>query len=406
MSSDVLIEARGLGKFYPKKLSMRQLLRYLAPWPQNHSTADFWALRNFDFTLERGEVVGLLGRNGSGKSTFLQLVAGLLEPSEGQIRVDGTSAALLELGAGFNPEFSGRENIYLSGRIYGYSRDRIDVLLDPILSFADIGEHIDQPVKTYSSGMFARLAFAIAIQVDPDILLVDEILSVGDLGFQAKCFRRIEEIKSNGTSILFVSHDLNTMQMLCDRLILLENGEKVAEGKPKEVARIYTERISRKSMSAAAPSSMAQRRLPTPKARIDDMKLIDAAGIETEHPVVGESYSITFTLEFLEAVRGPLVNVQFKTMVGLVVADINSTMMRQRLADARPGDRYRVTFDWVCHFCPGPYRVGIGAAESTDDIPVPIVGHEAFAIEVTSDQPTYGITHIDPVLHIDIENAR
>jgi ABC-type polysaccharide/polyol phosphate transport system ATPase subunit len=404
MSSDILIEAHGLGKFYPKKLSMRQLLRYLAPWPQNHSQADFWALRNFDFTLKRGEVVGLLGRNGSGKSTFLQLVAGLLEPSQGQILVNGTSAALLELGAGFNPEFSGRENIYLSGRIYGYSRDRIDALLDPILSFADIGEHIDQPVKTYSSGMFARLAFAIAIRVEPDILLVDEILSVGDLGFQAKCFRRIEEIKAQGTSILFVSHDLNTMQMLCDRLVLLDNGQKIAEGEPREIARIYTERISRRAYDTAADIATPTNAQP-PQAIIHNTRLIDMHGQDTHHPVVGERYSIVFSVEWLTPICEPIVSVQFMTMAGLIVADVNNLMMRERLPDAATGDRYEVTFNWVCNFCPGPYRIGIGLAETTDDIPLPIAGFEAFAVEITSDRPTYGITHIEPELLIRCQSA-
>jgi ABC-type polysaccharide/polyol phosphate transport system ATPase subunit len=399
MSSDTLIRAKGLGKFYPHHLSGGRLLRYLAPWPQRANADDFWALRDFDLELKRGEVVGLVGANGSGKSTFLQLAAGLLEPSGGDIEVNGSTAALLELGAGFNPEFTGRENIYISGRVYGYSIKEIERLFQPIVDFADIGDHLDQPVKTYSSGMYARLAFSVAIQVEPEILLVDEILSVGDLGFQAKCFRRIEEMKERGMSILFVSHDLNTMQMLCDRLVLLEDGRKIIEGLPKDVARTYTERLSRKT---GTPLGNRKGRTPNQpaKAQLEDIRLVDTQDQEIQHPVVGETYWIKYRIRFLAKVIRPVVSAQFKTLVGLVVADLTSMIMRQRIDDAQAGEIMDVAFRWTCHFCPGPYRIGVGVAETTDGAPIPLCGVEALSVEIIADQPAYGITHVEPELTI------
>jgi ABC-type polysaccharide/polyol phosphate transport system ATPase subunit len=399
MSSDLLIEAQGLGKFYPSRVSYKQLLRYLAPWPQQQTKADFWALRDFDFTLRRGEVVGLIGRNGCGKSTFLQLVAGLLEPSAGHITVRGKTAALLELGAGFNPEFSGRENILLSGRVYGLTTADMADLIDPIIAFADIGDHLDQPVKTYSSGMFARLAFAVAIQVNPQILLVDEILSVGDLGFQAKCYRRIEQIKQSGASILFVSHDLNTMQMLCDRLILLEDGRKLAEGTPKEMAQAYTERLSARAMPvknsrAAAPGYQNK------GVTLLNIRLTDTHGNPAEHPVTGKTYHVHLEAEFLRAVTAPVVTMQIKTMVGLVVADISNIMLNQPLPDMKEGKHIHVCFEWTCNMCPGPYRIGVGIAETTHDVPVPLAGREALVVEVSADRPSYGIVDLTPKLMI------
>ena len=220
-SSSPVIDARGISKWYPNRLTLRRLLRYLVPAPPQPRPTDFWALRDVDFQLYPGEAVGLIGANGSGKSTLLQIIAGLMPSATGTLSVTGVPAPMLELGAGFSPEFTGLENIYLSGSIYGLSRKEMDARLDDIIAFADIGDHIKQPVKTYSSGMYARLAFAVAIEVDPDIVLIDEILSVGDATFQAKCFRRIEKMRDQGGSIVMVSHDLNAIHMFCDHAYLL-----------------------------------------------------------------------------------------------------------------------------------------------------------------------------------------
>lgn len=200
---------------------------------------EFWALRDVSFEVHKGETVGIIGRNGSGKSTLLQLICGTLTPTSGNVMTNGRIAALLELGSGFNPEFTGRENVYFNAAILGLTDAEVDERFDDIVAFADIGQFIEQPVKTYSSGMLVRLAFAVAINVDPQILVVDEALSVGDELFQRKCFARIETIKKSGATVLFVSHSASTVVQLCDRAILIEHGEQLLDGKPRYITKQY-----------------------------------------------------------------------------------------------------------------------------------------------------------------------
>jgi lipopolysaccharide transport system ATP-binding protein len=204
---------------------------------------EFWALKDISFEVKKGETVGIVGRNGSGKSTLLQLICGILSPSSGDIYTSGHIAALLELGSGFNPEFSGRENVYLNGSVLGLTHNEIDKLFRQIVDFSEIEDFIDQPVKFYSSGMMVRLAFAVQAMIEPDLLIVDEALAVGDEKFQRKCFSRIEYLKSKGTSILFVSHSGPQVVDLCDRAILLEKGECLLQAKPSEVFRVYQSMI-------------------------------------------------------------------------------------------------------------------------------------------------------------------
>lgn len=200
---------------------------------------DFWALRDVSFDIRKGETVGIIGRNGSGKSTLLQIIAGTLQPSTGTVQVRGRVAALLELGAGFNPEFTGRENVYLNGAVLGLTKQEISLRFEDIIAFADIGEFIDQPVKTYSSGMLVRLAFAVQTVVEPDVLIVDEALSVGDFFFQQKCFRRLHELRTRGTSLLFVSHDMASVRDLCQRTLYLRQGVPVHWGDTQQAITRY-----------------------------------------------------------------------------------------------------------------------------------------------------------------------
>ena len=200
---------------------------------------EFYALKEVTIDVKRGETVGIIGTNGSGKSTILKIITGVLDATEGVVTINGRISALLELGAGFNMEYTGIENIYLNGTMIGFSDEEISAKLNDILEFADIGDFVYQPVKTYSSGMFVRLAFAVAINIEPEILIVDEALSVGDVFFQAKCYRKFEEFKQMGKTILFVSHDLSSVSKYCDRVVLLNKGRKLAEGKPKEIVDIY-----------------------------------------------------------------------------------------------------------------------------------------------------------------------
>jgi len=200
---------------------------------------DFYALNNVSFEVRKGETVGIIGRNGSGKSTLLKIITGVLTPTSGGVMVNGTTAALLELGTGFNPELTGMDNIYFSGTIMGFTKEDIDNKLDAILSFADIGDFVQQPVKTYSSGMFVRLAFALAINVEPDIFIVDEALAVGDEVFQSKCYRKFSEFREKGVTILLVTHDLGSVLKYCDRVLVLENGAPYADGSPRRMVDVY-----------------------------------------------------------------------------------------------------------------------------------------------------------------------
>ncbi|MFO0831364.1 MAG: ABC transporter ATP-binding protein [Phycisphaerales bacterium] len=234
------IRVRGLGKCYhiydrPQDRLKQAVFR---PFGRKYYR-DFWALRDVSLEVRRGEAVGVLGRNGSGKSTLLQIIAGTLAPTAGTAEVAGRVAALLELGSGFNPEFTGRENVYLNGAILGLTRAQVDGRFDAIAGFADIGQFLDQPVKTYSSGMLVRLAFAVQVQLEPDVLIVDEALAVGDALFQKRCFQRIEELRARGVTLLFVSHDQEAVRSLTDRAVLLEGGRVRASGSSGEVLLDY-----------------------------------------------------------------------------------------------------------------------------------------------------------------------
>lgn len=248
MFSDIAIKVENLSKCYEVYDTPRDRLKQFI-FPRMQSVVrivdrqnyfrEFWALRNVNFEVKKGETVGIIGCNGSGKSTLLQMICGTLNPTSGSINTKGRIAALLELGSGFNPEFTGRENVYLNGAVLGLSNKEIDERFDDIADFADIGEFIERPVKTYSSGMTVRLAFAVQAMVDPDILVVDEALAVGDEKFQRKCFARLEELKSKGSSILFVSHSSASIVELCDRTLLLDHGNQLVFGDSPSVVRIY-----------------------------------------------------------------------------------------------------------------------------------------------------------------------
>ncbi|WP_286978723.1 ABC transporter ATP-binding protein [Pseudomonas sp.] len=247
MSSEVAIKVEGLSKCHqiyeqPRdrlKQFVLPRLQHLSGQPVRQYFSEFWALKDISFEVKKGEAVGIVGRNGSGKSTLLQIITGTLMPTAGSIVTQGRIAALLELGSGFNPDFTGRENVYLNGALLGFSASQIDARFDAIAAFADIGQHLDQPVKTYSSGMLVRLAFAVQVQVEPDILIVDEALAVGDALFQKRCFQRIEKLTSDGTTLLFVSHDQESVRTLTNRALLLNKGRSASWGLSSDVILQY-----------------------------------------------------------------------------------------------------------------------------------------------------------------------
>lgn len=239
MSSDIVITAENLSKAYHvyKKPGDRILQMFAGNSRQLYD--EFWALRDISFEVRKGETIGVLGRNGSGKSTLLQIVAGTLAPTSGSISVNGRLNALLELGAGFNPEFTGRENAFLNATIFGLSQAQIELKFDEIAAFADIGNFLEQPVKTYSSGMYARLAFAVAMAMEPEILIIDEILSVGDVFFQAKCVQKLDRFRENGGTVFFVTHDTYSVERICTKTLVLNQGRKIYEGATNDGVTIY-----------------------------------------------------------------------------------------------------------------------------------------------------------------------
>lgn len=300
MSSEVAIRVSGLSKCYQIYDSPRDRLKQffqawrLAGRAGKNYFREFWALRDISFDVKKGEVIGILGRNGSGKSTLLQLICGTLTPSAGKVETRGRIAALLELGSGFNPEFTGRENVYLNGAVLGLTKEEMEDRFADIEAFADIGEFIDQPVKTYSSGMMVRLAFSVAVHVEPDILVVDEALSVGDIAFRNKCMEFIQRLVANGVTILFVTHDLGTLQLLCSRVIWLGHGEMLASGDPIQIAQdYYVSSLPTESRNAAVDGAKVLPQQNTGKAQFVDVSLI---GGKNGTFMLGEPFKIGFSV--------------------------------------------------------------------------------------------------------------
>ena len=285
---------------------------------------EHYALNDVSFQVGQGETVGIIGTNGSGKSTILKIITGVLNPTDGEVKVNGRISALLELGAGFNMEYTGIENIYLNGTMIGFTKEEIDEKLQDILDFADIGDFVNQPVKTYSSGMFVRLAFAVAINIEPEILIVDEALSVGDVFFQTKCYHKFEEFKKMGKTILFVSHDLGSIGKYCDRVVLLNKGVKLAEGKPKDMIDLYKRVMAESKMEdspkkedghaaiegVAWKESMIlnpdKQEYGDKKAEIIDFGIFDATGKITNTVSKFEECVLKLKVQFHEDVLNPI----------------------------------------------------------------------------------------------------
>ncbi|MCD8084501.1 MAG: ABC transporter ATP-binding protein [Clostridiales bacterium] len=334
---------------------------------------DFFALNDISFQVRKGETVGIIGTNGSGKSTILKIITGVLTPTSGSVRVTGVISALLELGAGFNMDYTGIENVYMNGTMMGFSRKQMDEKLPDILEFADIGDFVNQPVKTYSSGMFVRLAFALAINVDPEILIVDEALSVGDVFFQSKCYRRMEEIRRNGTTILMVTHDMGSVIKYCDRVILLNKGNFIAEGAPGKMVDLYKKILANQmedleeelqEMNDFSGGMMEPKHVSSHgglmkehitinpsrteygngKAEIYDMGLFDERGNLTNLLLKGEYFVIREKIRFLDTIEAPIFTYTIKDKKG---TDLSGTNTMFEGADVRPvkkGDEYEVDF--------------------------------------------------------------
>jgi len=332
---------------------LRELLPGAAP-----AHRDFWALRDVSFELERGETLGLVGPNGCGKSTLLQMVSGILQPTMGRVVTRGRIAALLELGAGFNPEFSGRENVYLNGEIMGLSRGEIDRAMPSIEAFAEIGEFMERPVKEYSSGMYVRLAFSTAIHVDPEILIVDEALAVGDAVFANRCVRKFQELRERKITVLFVSHDLGLVKQLSDRAILLLNGRIEAAGAPNDVINRYIGLVLEKQ----APETRQERlrssfRHGDGTSEIVGVQMLNARGEETAAIASGEPVTVRVQARFHRAVSDPMVGILVRTRIGMDVYGTNTRIEHARLGDFEAGQLLEVDFGIECWLTPQQYTL-------------------------------------------------
>lgn len=348
---------------------------------------DHYALNKLDFTINRGETVGIIGVNGSGKSTLLKIVTGVLNPTSGSVKVCGKISALLELGAGFNSDYTGLENIFLNGTMLGYTKEEMDQKLDTILKFADIGEFIYQPVKTYSSGMFVRLAFAVAINIDPEILIVDEALSVGDVFFQAKCYKKFEEFKKAGKTILFVSHDLSSIKKYCDKAMLLNHGEKVAEGNTKEIIDLYKkilvnqydekeEEASEEKTEENVDDSNSNLKsyewkkclVNNPQiieygekqAEIIDYCLLDYQGLITNSIEKNSQFKIKMKVKFNEQINEPIFAYTIKDRLGNELTGTNTLYENIAVGTQEKGSVIEVEFEQIMNLHGGDYLLSLG----------------------------------------------
>lgn len=417
--NDVAVRVRGVSKRYELYDTPRDRLKqFVLPRLQRIVRRDtkqyfreFWALHDINFEIKRGETVGIVGRNGSGKSTLLQIICGTLVPTLGTIETQGRIAALLELGSGFNPDFTGRENVYLNGALLGLEREEIDHCFDRITAFADIGDFIDQSIKTYSSGMVVRLAFAVAVHSSPQILVVDEALSVGDELFQRKCFSYIARIKQEGATILFVSHSGGTVIDLCDRAILLDSGEKLADGIPKAVVGQYQQlmyapprkaqsirdrlrqggldglsRVAKEALEHGFTEPRASYRdefydpglIPTSTivyesrgALIESARITNDSGDLVNCLISGKYYRYIFNVRFESSATNVLFGMLIKTISGVELGGgVSSSGAHQAIPYIAPGAQLIVGFRFKCSLNPGVYFVNAGVVgiENAEEI--------------------------------------
>jgi lipopolysaccharide transport system ATP-binding protein len=457
-SDDFSIRVDGLSKRYEiyarpadrlKQMILPRLQRAVHR-PAGAWFREFWALRDVGFEVRKGETVGIVGRNGSGKSTLLQMICGTLSPTLGTVTTSGRVAALLELGAGFNPEFTGRENVRLSGLLYGLSEQELAGRFDAILDFAEIGDFIDQPVKTYSSGMYVRLAFAVAINVSPDILVLDEALSVGDEAFQRKCFARIEAIREAGATILFVSHAAGTVVELCNRAILLDRGELLAQGMPKTIISRYHKLLYAPGDSIAAirdqirgaeipgecepgigstgagrPAYAGNTPSPVDEAYLDEGLVPRSTlryagrGATIEQPCVtnehghrvnvlraGGEYVYSFNVTVEKPSLGVRFGMAIKTTTGYALGGATTAANAGEGLVTSPGQEYRVRFRFRALLAPGVYflNAGVTAAEPEGEVFLDRI-IDAVMIRIMPDSRRLATELVDFDVQPDVEMA-
>ena len=433
---DIAIAVKDVGKVYKLYDKPSDRIKDALGLGRKKHYTEHHALQGVDMTIRQGECVGIIGTNGSGKSTILKIITGVLTPTSGEVTVNGRISALLELGAGFNMEYNGIENIYLNGTMIGFSKKEIDEKLEEILSFADIGDYVYQPAKTYSSGMFVRLAFAVAINIDPEILIVDEALSVGDVFFQAKCYHKFEEFKEMGKTIVFVSHDLSSISKYCDRVILLNQGVKLGEGSPKKMIDTYKQVLVGQYV---APDSEEERLLDDEKLRemaakgVDGSKLkkesageaggigenpelleygskkamiteyyiTDDKGVKTSAVLKGSRFTIYMKVEMTEKITAPIFAFTIKNVRGTEITGTNTMVEKAFLESVEAGEVKEISFTQEMNLQGGDYLLSLGVTGyEGDDFTVYHRLYDVLNVTVVSDKDTVGYYDMNSVVRV------
>lgn len=398
-------------------------------FPKSSKHKEFSALKDVSFDVKKGEILGIIGKNGSGKSTILKIITNVLTPTSGEAIIKGKIAALLELGAGFNMEYTGIENIYLNGQMIGFSKEEMDEKLDDIIEFADIGDHIYQPVKTYSSGMFARLAFSVAISVDPDILIVDEALSVGDVFFQNKCYRRFDDFRRRGKTILFVTHDMGSVIKYCNRCVLLNAGKKVAEGSPQEMVDLYkkimvgqwderdenSEKIIDQKVEKVLEENKKlwkEQMVINPdieaygdgRAEIIDFGIFSTDGNIGNNVYKGDYYDVKMKVRINEDNLSPIFAFKLRDVKGSELTGTNTMLENIDTSNLKKSDIVTVTFRQKQYLQPGQYLLSLGCtAFEGDNLVVYSRNYNCCVLGVVADKGTIGVFDSESQVNIVVE---
>ena len=429
---DTVINIQHISKIYKLYDKPVDRLKDALGFAKGHNFHEHHALSDVSISVGKGETVGIIGTNGAGKSTLLKIITGVLNPTGGSVEINGRISALLELGAGFNMDYTGIENVYLNGTMNGFTREEIDKRLNDILEFADIGEFVKQPVKTYSSGMFVRLAFAVAINIDPEILIVDEALSVGDVFFQAKCYKKFEDFKKLGKTILFVSHDLSSISKYCDRVVLLNKGKIFSVGKPKEIVDLYKKLLvnqidddsMQERVAAGVDEQISKNEQPDKKkndeiwknsmvsnpdlieygkkeAEIIDYALFDDHGQITNLIEKGSECIIKFVIRANVEVKNPIFAFTIKDIKGTEITGTNTMYEEKDIEIMEEGREVMVSFRQKLDLQGGEYLIALGVTGFKDGgFYVYHRLYDVFNITVVSSKNTVGFYDMNSVVEV------
>lgn len=427
---DTVIEIKNITKIYNLYNKPSDRLKE-ALFSRKSRHTEFAALNDVSFDVCKGEILGIIGKNGSGKSTILKIITNVLTPTSGECIVKGKIAALLELGAGFNMEYTGIENIYLNGQMIGFSKEEMDKKLQDIIDFADIGEHIFQPVKTYSSGMFARLAFSVAISVNPDILIVDEALSVGDVFFQNKCYRRFEEFRDKGKTILFVTHDMGSVIRYCNRCVLLNAGEKVGEGKPQEMVDLYKRIMVGQWNENEEKNSTIENSIDSTninvnrlwkeqistnpdmevygdgRAEIIDFGIFSDSGNIGNNVYKGDYYTVKMKVRINDDNLNPIFAFKLRDVKGTELTGTNTMLEDIDTSHCKNGDIVTISFRQKQYLQPGQYLVSLGCtAFEGDQFVVYSRNYNCCVLGVVAQKGTIGIFDSESEVTVNVDSIK